>query len=103
MKTYLIERRIPNAEKFSNEDLQDIAKRSNSVIRSMGGIIEWDHSYVVKDKLFCVYRATSEAVLREHGIKGDFPVDGVYEIAAIFSPESEKGIVQRLNEYQGVE
>ena len=61
----------------------------------MGSQIEWDHSYVVDDKLYCVYRAMNEELVREHGKKGEFPVDQVYEVAAVFSPESAKGVIQR--------
>ena len=94
MKTYLIERNIPNAGKLTNAQLQEIAIKSSDVVKSMGSQIEWDHSYVVGDKLFCVYRATSEEVIREHGKKGGFPVSEIYEVAAVFSPESAKGVIQ---------
>ena len=94
MKTYLIERHIPNAGKLTNAQLQEIAKKSCEVVKSMESQIEWDHSYVVGDKLYCVYRATSEEVVREHGKKGEFPVDEIYQVAAVFSPESAKGVIQ---------
>ncbi|HKR06367.1 MAG TPA: DUF4242 domain-containing protein [Bacteroidia bacterium] len=94
MKTYLIERHIPNAGQLTNAQLQEIAIKSCDVVKSMGSQIEWDHSYVVGEKLYCVYRATSEEVVREHGKKGEFPVDEVYQVAAVFSPESAKGVIQ---------
>jgi hypothetical protein len=94
MKTYLIERHIPNAGQLTNAQLQEIAIKSCNVVKSMGSQIEWDHSYVVGEKLYCVYRATSEKVVREHGKKGDFPVDEIYQVAAVFSPESAKGVIQ---------
>lgn len=94
MKTYLIERHVPNAGQLTNAQLQEIAQKSCGVISAMGPQIEWDHSYVVGDKLYCVYRATSEDVIREHGKKGGFPVNEIYEVAAIFSPESAKGVIQ---------
>jgi|SRR6185436_2984255 len=94
MKTYLIERHIPNAGQLTNAQLQAIAIKSCDVVKSMGSQIEWDHSYVVGDKLFCVYRATSEEVVKEHGKKGEFPVNEIYEVAAVFSPESAKGVIQ---------
>jgi hypothetical protein len=96
MNTYVIERNIPNAGKLTNAELQDIAQKSCNVVNTMGPQIEWDHSYVVGEKLFCVYRAISEEVVREHGKKGGFPVDNVYQVAAIFSPESAKGVIQNM-------
>jgi hypothetical protein len=79
MKTYIIERHIPNAGQLTNEQLQEISKKSCAVLNTMGSQIEWDHSYVVGDKLFCVYRAANEELVREHGKKGDFPVNEVYQ------------------------
>ena len=95
MKTYIIERDIPNAGQLTNAQLQEIAQKSSAVVKSMGPQIEWDHSYVVGDKLFCVYRAENEELVRAHGKKGNFPVNEVYEVAAVFSPESAKGVIQR--------
>jgi len=96
MKTYIIERHIPNAGQLTNEQLQEISKKSCAVLNTMGSQIEWDHSYVVGDKLFCVYRAANEELVREHGKKGDFPVNEVYQVAAIISPQSAKGEIQNM-------
>lgn len=94
MNTYVIERNIPNAGELTNGQLQEIAQKSCGVVNAMGPQIEWDHSYVTGDKLFCIYRATSEDVVREHGKAGGFPVDNVYQVSAIFSPESAKGVIK---------
>lgn len=94
MKTYLIERHIPNAGQLTVAQLQAISQKSCSVLQQMGPQIQWDHSYVVGNKIYCVYRATSEELLKEHGLKGGFPVDTIYEVEAIISPESAKGNVQ---------
>jgi len=91
MKTYLIERNIPNAGKLTPEQLEGIAQTSCGVLDEMGPQIEWDHSYVVGDKIFCVYRATNEELLKEHGKKGGFPVDTIYQVQDIFSPATAKG------------
>ena len=86
MKTYLIERNIPNAGKLTHEELKAISQKSCSVITEMGPQIQWVQSYVVGEKLYCVYKATSEELLREHGRKGGFPVDHIYQVENIISP-----------------
>lgn len=86
MKTYVIERNLPGAGKLTSEELVAISQKSCSVLDEMGPQIQWDHSYVVGDKLYCVYRATSEDLLREHGKKGGFPVTNIYEVKAVISP-----------------
>ena len=91
MKTYLIERNIPDAGKFTQEQLQAISQKSCSVLREMGPDIQWIQSYVVGDKIFCVYKATSEELLREHGQKGGFPVTNIYEVKSIISPATAEG------------
>ena len=96
MNTYVIERNIPNVGDLSNAQLQEVAQKSCGVVSSLGSDIEWDHSYIVGNKMFCIYRATSEDLVREHGKRGGFPVDNVYQVAAIFSPESAKGVIQNL-------
>ena len=86
MKTYLIERNIPNAGKLTHEQLKGISQKSCSVLTEMGPDIQWIQSYVVGDKIYCVYKATSEDLLREHGLKGGFPVTNIYEVENIISP-----------------
>lgn len=86
MKTYLIERNIPNAGKLTHEELKGIAQKSCSVVNEIGPNIKWLQSYVVADKLYCVYQATSEDLIREHGKMGGFPVTNIYEVENIFSP-----------------
>lgn len=86
MKTYLIERNIPNAGNLTHEELKAISQKSCSVLNEMGPDIQWVQSYVVGDKIYCVYKATSEELLREHGLKGGFPVDHIYEVENIISP-----------------
>ena len=86
MKTYLIERNIPNAGKLTHEELKAISQKSCSVLNEMGPTIQWIQSYVVGDKIYCVYKATSEDQLKEHGLKGGFPVDHIYEVENIISP-----------------
>ncbi len=86
LKTYVIERDIPGAGAFSAEKLKDISKTSCSVLNTMGPSIQWLQSYVTGDKIFCVYKAENEALLREHAKKGGFPITNVYEVTTVISP-----------------
>jgi hypothetical protein len=88
MKTYLIERDIAGAGALTAEQLKGISQHSCSVLNEMGPSIAWLHSYVSGDKIFCVYKAESEDLLREHGSKGGFPVTSIMEIANIIGPET---------------
>lgn len=86
MKTYLIEREIPNAGHFTPADLKGISQTSCNVLEDMGPQIKWLQSYVVEEKIYCVYEAENEDLIREHGKKGGFPVTNIMEIASIISP-----------------
>lgn len=86
MKTYVIERDIPGAGAFTPETLKDISKKSCSVLNSMGPSIQWVQSYVTGNKIFCVYRAENEQLLREHAQKGGFPITNIYEVSTVISP-----------------
>ena len=86
MKTYLIERDIPNAGSFTAADLKGISQKSCSVLKEMGPGIQWVQSYVTGDKIFCVYKAQNEELIREHGQKGGFPVTKITEISSVISP-----------------
>lgn len=86
MKTYLIERDIPNAGKFTAADLKGISQKSCSVLKDMGPDIQWIQSYVTGDKIFCVYKAKNEELIREHGSKGGFPVTKITQISSVISP-----------------
>lgn len=86
MKTYLIERQIPDAGKFTPAELKGISQTSCGVLREMGPQIKWMHSYVVSDKIYCVYQAENEDLIREHGSKGGFPVTNIMEVGTTISP-----------------
>jgi hypothetical protein len=90
MKTYLIERDIPNAGKLSPEQLKSISQKSCSVLKEMGPKIEWIQSYVTGDKIFCVYKAENEELIREHAKKGGFPANVITEISTTISPATAK-------------
>ena len=86
MKTYLIEREIPNAGKFTPEELKAISQKSCSVLDEMGPQIQWIHSYVTGDKIFCIYKAENVQLIRVHAEKGGFPANNIIEIASTISP-----------------
>ncbi|MFP5310526.1 MAG: DUF4242 domain-containing protein [Actinomycetes bacterium] len=88
MRTYIIERTIPGASGLSGDDLRGIATTSNGVVDGLGVPYEWDHSYVAGDRIICVHRAENEEAVREHARRGNFPVDSVTEVAAVFGPET---------------
>ena len=86
MNTYVIEREIPEAGKLSAADLQGISKTSCSVLTELGPDIEWVHSYVTDNKIFCVYRAENEEILRTHAAKGGFPINKINKLSTVISP-----------------
>ena len=90
MKTYLIERDIPGAGKLTPEQLKAISQKSCSVLQHMVPQIEWLQSYVTGDKIFCVYKAENEALIREHAKEGGFPANVITEISTTISPATAK-------------
>ncbi len=91
MPKYVIERGIPDAGKLSAEELQAIARKSNSVLADMGPDIQWVHSYVTDDKIICTYLAPNEEMVREHARRGGFPADYVAEIKTLIDPTTAEG------------
>ena len=87
---YVIERVIPGAGAFTPEKLKSIAQTSCGVLDRMGSKIQWLHSYVTGDKIYCVYVAPNEAMVREHAKQGGFPANSVSEVTTIISPETAK-------------
>ena len=83
MQKYVIEREIPGAGKFTARQLKEISQASCGVLSNMGTGIQWVHSYVTGDKIYCVYNALNEDLIREHATKGHFPVNAVNVISAI--------------------
>ena len=75
MPKYVIERELPGAGDLSREQLQAVAQKSCDVLVKMGPQIQWIHSYVTADKIYCVYFATNEKLIREHAAKGGFPAN----------------------------
>lgn len=86
MPKYVIEREIPGAGTLSPEQLKDISGRSCSVLRQLGSEIQWQHSYVTGDKIYCVYIAPNEETVREHARRGGFPANRVSKVTSIIDP-----------------
>ncbi len=86
MNTYVIEREIPNAGQLTAEDLQGISQKSCAVLKELGTGIEWIESYVTDNKIFCIYRAQSEEILRTHAMKGGFPINKINLLSTKISP-----------------
>jgi hypothetical protein len=86
MNTYVIERQIPNVGKSSAAELQGISQKSCSVLKELGPQIEWVQSYVTDNKIFCIYRAENEEILRTHAMKGGFPINSINPLSTVISP-----------------
>ena len=88
MPRYLIEREIPGAGDMTGEALRDASRHSNSVLAQLGPDIQWVHSYVAGDKIYCVYDAPSESLIRSHAEQSGFPANRITPVSAIISPET---------------
>jgi hypothetical protein len=88
MSTYVIEREIPDAGKLNAEQLQGISQKSCSVLTELGPDIEWLHSYVTGNKIFCIYKAENEQILRTHAEKGGFPINSINLVTTVISPKT---------------
>jgi hypothetical protein len=86
MPKYVIEREIPGAGKLSAEQLKGISQTSCGVLRNLGPEIQWVHSYVTDDKIYCIYNAPNEEMVREHAKQGGFPVNSVSRVSTIIDP-----------------
>ena len=83
---YVIEREVPGAGKFSPQELQAICRKSIEVLNKMGPKIQWVHSYVTDDKIYCVYNAVNEEAVREHARQGEFPANRITRVRTIIDP-----------------
>ncbi len=86
MPKFVIERNIPGAGQLTAEQLQGISATSCGVLRDLGPGIQWVHSYVTDDKVYCVYNAPDESKVREHARLGGFPADSVAQVRRIIDP-----------------
>ena len=86
MPKFVIERDIPGAGKLSQEELAGISRKSCGVLNQLGPSIQWVHSYVTDDRIYCVYIAPSEELVREHAKRGGFPATRVSEVKSMIDP-----------------
>ena len=86
MPKYVIERDIPGAGKLSSQQLQAISQKSCTVLNKLGSSIQWLHSYVTEDKIYCVYIAPDDELIREHARQGGFPANRVSEVKTVIDP-----------------
>ena len=88
MPQYVIERDIPGAGDLGQSDLQGILQKSCGILKDMGTGIEWVHSYVTGDKVYCVYNADNEQLIKDHASTGGFPANKISEVKNIISPKT---------------
>jgi cell division inhibitor SulA len=86
MPKFVIEREIPGAGNLKLQELQAISQKSCGVLKNLGPQVQWLESYVTQDKIYCVYIAPDEAMVREHARQGGFPANKVSEIKTIIDP-----------------
>ena len=86
MPKYVIEREIPDAGKSSVEDWQAAAQKSCAVLQKLGTDIQWVQSYITDDKVYCIYIARDQDLVREHAKQGEFPANRISEIRTIIDP-----------------
>ncbi|MBO9573086.1 MAG: DUF4242 domain-containing protein [Chitinophagaceae bacterium] len=86
MKTYVIERNMPGAGKLTPEQLKAASQTSCAVIKELSPKIEWVHSYVTGDKIYCIYKAESPELIMEHAKKAGLPANSISEVATVISP-----------------
>ncbi len=91
MPKFLIEREIPGAGNLSAQELQAISQKSCGVLNNMGPQIQWVQSYVTGDKIYCVYIAPDEEIVREHARQGGFPANRISEIKSVIDPTTAEG------------
>ena len=86
MPKYVIERDIPGAGKLSPAELRNISQRSCAVLERLGPRIQWVQSYVTDDRIYCVYIAPDEEVVREHAKQGRFPANRISRVQTVIDP-----------------
>ena len=91
MPKYIIEREMPGIGKLSPEEIQAASRKSRSVLEKLGPSVQWVHSYVTDDKLYCVYIAPNEEAIREHARLGNFPANRISQVVAMIDPTTAEG------------
>jgi hypothetical protein len=90
MPRFVIEREIPNAGKLSPAELKSISQKSCGVLSKLGPQIQWVQSYVTNDKVYCIYLAPNEEMVREHARQGGFPANSVAKVMTVIDPTTSE-------------
>lgn len=92
MPKFVIEREIPGAGSLSAEELQAVSQKSCSVLRNLGPEVQWLQSYVTANKIYCIYIAPNEQLVREHAAQGGFPANSVAQVTRVIDPTTAEGL-----------
>ncbi len=92
MPKFVIEREIPGIGSASAEQVQAIAQKSCSVLNNLGPQIQWLQSYVTDNKIYCVYIAPNEEMVREHARQGGFPANSVAQVRRVIDPTTSESV-----------
>jgi len=90
MPKFVIEREIPGAGKLSPAELKAISKKSCGVLSSLGPSVHWIQSYVTAEKIYCVYHAADEALIRRHAELGGFPANKISQVTTMIDPSTSE-------------
>ena len=90
MPQYVIERDMPGVGKLGDADLKNASQTSCDVLRDLGPSIQWVHSYVTDDKIYCIYRAPNEDIIREHAQRGGFPANKISQVRTMIDPTTSE-------------
>jgi hypothetical protein len=88
MPKYVIERELPGAGKLSSDELRGLSQKSCGVLKGLGPEITWVTSYVTGDKIYCIYIAPNEEMVREHARRGGFPANRISQVSATIDPST---------------
>ncbi len=91
MPRFLIEREVPGAEKLTRDELRTISQKSCGILEELGPRIQWIESYVTNGKIYCIYLAPSDQLIRRHAEEGGFPANRIAEIKEVFGPATAEG------------
>jgi hypothetical protein len=91
MPKYVIEREIPGAGKLTEKELIGISQTSCTVLRELGPEVQWVQSFVTPDKVYCVYIASDEAIIRRHAVKSGIPAHRISEVVRVIDPTTAEG------------
>lgn len=91
MPKFVIERDIPNAGKLTPQELRGISQKSCGVLKQLGPQIQWVHSYVTDDKIYCVYIAPDAELVKQHAQMGGFPANRVSKVSEVIDPTTSEG------------